>query len=115
MNSHIFGAREIWRSNFRAHQNCPKSVSQSHPSLDQSSQCKGGFQSYLSKLYIDNGITYVQLNLFGERSIGGGQTFDQEPQKWSECRPHSNNRIEMHLPLPIHPTGANQALREHCG
>jgi hypothetical protein len=47
-------------------QNRPESVGQSQPSLDQSSQCKGGFQSYLSKLYIDNGITYVQFYLSGE-------------------------------------------------
>ena len=59
-------------------QNHPKSVSQSITSLDQSSPCKGDFLTYLSKLYIDNGITYVQLNLFGERFSRTLQTFAQD-------------------------------------
>ena len=59
-------------------QNHAKSVSQSIPSLDQSSPCKGDFLTYLSKLYIDNGITYVQLNLFGERFSRTLQTFAQD-------------------------------------
>jgi hypothetical protein len=31
------------------------------------SECKGVFQSFLIKLHIDNGITFVQLNLCEER------------------------------------------------
>jgi hypothetical protein len=59
-------------------QNHAKSVCQSIPSLDQSSPCKGDFLTYRSKLYIDNDITYVQLNLFGERFSRTLQTFAQD-------------------------------------
>jgi hypothetical protein len=55
-----------------------KSVSQSIPSLDQSSPCKGDFLTIVIKLYIDNGITHVQLNLFGERFSRTLQTFAQD-------------------------------------
>ena len=56
-------------------QNQAKSVSQSIPSLNQRSPCKGDFLTYLSKLYIDNGITYVQLNILGERFSRTLRTF----------------------------------------
>jgi hypothetical protein len=48
------------------------------PSLDQSSPHKGDFLTSPSKLYIDNGITYVQLNLFGERFSRTLQFFAQD-------------------------------------
>jgi hypothetical protein len=40
-------------------QNHAKSVRQLIPSLIKSSECKGVFQSFLIKLHMDNGTTYV--------------------------------------------------------
>ena len=78
-------------------QNQAKSVSQSIPSLDQSSPCKGDFLTYLSKLYIDNGITHVQLNLFGERFSQTLQTFAQDAQKPTESSSRAMGTDKTHL------------------
>ena len=81
-------------------QNQAKSVSQSIPSLDQSSPCKGDFLTYLSKLYIDNGITHVQLNLFGERFSRTLRTFAQDAWKPAES---TSSQLSTSEPLPPWP------------
>jgi hypothetical protein len=51
----------------------------------------------MNKLYIDNSITYVQLNLFGERFSRTLQTFAQDAQKPTESSSRAMGTDKTHL------------------